>query len=119
MALDDDAMIVLWRVGLGTYMATLLPDMLSYLLAPQTVLTVLSAVEPLLVSVLAAVLIPRDSALITSQQSLATALCVAGTLGCVLFTPSSASIAGSAATAGAQLHAVNTHHLMMYIILVV
>jgi len=99
--LNDERMVVLWRVGLGTYMAAAIPDVLSYLLAPQAVLTVLSPVEPLLVSVLAALLLPQDSLLLTSKHSLATALCVAGTLGCVLFSPA-ASAFGAGATGGGK-----------------
>merc|ERR1719174_2023765 len=89
-------MAMLWRVGLCAYMATALPDMASYLLAPQPVLTLLSSVEPLLVSLLVALLLPRDAALITSQQSLATFLCVAGTLGTALFAPGCAELFGGA-----------------------
>jgi len=84
---DDESMAVVRTVGLVTYMATAVPDMLSYLLAPRAVLMVLSSVEPLLVSVLAAVLLPRDAAVLTSRHSLATLLVVVGTLGCVLFSP--------------------------------
>jgi len=83
--------------------------------------------------VLAAVLLPQDAALITSQQSLATAMCVAGTLGTVLFAP-----VGFAALHGAAANEVTTspiwgithgaerlfepsgaHRLMVYLVVVV
>jgi len=127
-AMDDESMVMLWRVGLITYMVTTIPDMLSYLLAPQAVLTVLSSVEPLLVSVLVALLLPRDAALITPQHSMATALCVAGTLGCVLFAPHGAAapeedafkgIWDSEEGAERLFHPAGAHRLMLYLAVVV
>lgn len=88
MALDTDTALALWRVGLATYIATILPDMLSYMLLPQSMLALLSSVEPLLVSALAMVLVPQDAATLKSQHTLATAFCIGGSLGCLLFSPS-------------------------------
>lgn len=103
-AAADDAKVRMWRIGLASYVVSTLPDMLSYLLAPPAVLTVLSSVEPLLVSVLAILMLPQDAALLTSRQSLATAACVVGTLGTVLFAPSgAASLRGPGALAATEV----------------
>lgn len=99
VAFDDDELSMLRRVGLAAYMATAVPDMLSYLMAPHALISVLSSVEPLTVSVLAALLLPRDAAILTSHHSMATALCVAGILGCALSGPGGASLLGGAIAA--------------------
>lgn len=80
----DSERVLLRNVGLVCYLATLVPDALSYLLAPPTLLTTLFGVEPLIVSVVIAVALPCDAVLITGQHSIATALCILGSLGYVL-----------------------------------
>lgn len=101
MASDDDNLSMLRKVGIAAYLATVIPDVLSYLEAPHALIAVLSSVEPLLVSVLAALLLPQDAALLTAHHSLATALCVFGIVGCAVFAPSGGSLFGGAA-AGVQ-----------------
>jgi len=100
----DPELVSLRRVGLACYLITMLPDALSYLMAPQTLLTTLFGIEPLIVSVVIALALPYDAVLITGEHSIATASCIMGTLGYVLCV-----IVGSGSSmrlsAGAEGHA--------------
>lgn len=82
--LDDDSTPYLRGLGIFVYLASSVPDMLSFMLAPSKILMLLSSVEPLLVTLLTYLLLPQESALLTSQQLLATMACIAGVVGYTL-----------------------------------
>lgn len=91
----DPELAIFRQVGITCYLITMLPDALSYLMAPSTLLTTLFGMEPLVVSVVVALSLPYDAVLITGQHSIATALCILGIVGYVL-----CAIAGSGSTMG-------------------
>jgi hypothetical protein len=89
-ALDDDAFMMLRRVGITVYVSTIVPDMASYLLAPPKLVLLLSSVEPLVLALLTSLLLPQDAAFMTSRKIVAIALCSGGILGYAIFAPGTA-----------------------------
>lgn len=75
------------RAGVALCVLAALPDTLSYLLAPQSLLAQLGCLEPMVVAALAWFLLPDDAELITGQEVATTLLCVAGTIGCASCAP--------------------------------
>lgn len=83
---------VLQGAGLFFCVSTAVPDTLSYVLAPQSLLALLCCLEPLLVSGIAVLVLPEDAKLIKKNEVFAMVLCVLGTLGCAACAPSSSVI---------------------------
>jgi hypothetical protein len=129
MASDDRAMSVLRQVGIITYLVTSIPDMLSFFLAPRSVIMLLFPVAPVVVSGLAWMLVQRDAATFNSQHTMAISMSVAGILGCVLVGPSNTWILRSADEAapstiwddssGDWFFSRGSHRVLAYIIVVV
>jgi hypothetical protein len=75
--------------GVAFCVLSSLPDMLSYLFAPQSLLALLCCFEPLLVSTLGIWLLPGDMKTVTRHDLAALVVGVAATMACAAFAPSS------------------------------
>jgi len=79
----------LWSfVGLALVFFSALPDAVSYLLAPQSLLAQLGCLEPLLVALLAMWALPEDAETLTRTKFIMTILSVVGAAGCAACAPS-------------------------------